>query len=285
MTITTPVILAAPYQAGTVVCDAADPGVHGQIIQVGPEVSEVRFDDGVQRYVGNDHLRAVEVPPAAADQLTGSTHPDPENTAIQRGQEAWRRLRNHSTLEDWKAVGKACVIGQSTAMRDAHVNVPKGRGYNAAIFAWDKKHGFQDLDKGVRSRLLDVMRHLAEIEVELAKLPLTKRLRFNHPNAVWRFWKKVTKPKDPEGSEEKPRHVRIPQADYVKLLEEHDRMRREIAHGGGDLWTPTDTAKEIAKIMVGKLTPDKAGSVAREILAALKKTRVARGVKKVRGAK
>jgi hypothetical protein len=69
------------------------------------------------------------------------------------------------------------------------------------------------------------------------------------------------------------------------LSEENDRMRREIARGGGDLWTPEDAPQEIARIMLGKLTEDKAEKTARAILAALKKTRAARSVKKVRGAK
>jgi hypothetical protein len=149
-------------------------------------------------------------------------------------------------------------------MHDAHVNKPKGRSYNAAISAWTKKQGFQDLDKAVRSRLLDVMRHLAEIEVELVKLPLTERPKLSHPNTVWRFWKRVTKPK---GSEQKVSPVQKLKDAIVDPQEQNDRMKREIARGGC-LWAAEDHPRDIAKIILAKLTKTKADKVAREILSA-----------------
>src|SRR6516162_1702653 len=45
---------------GGKVFDIADPDLHGKILKAGPEVSEVRFDDGAQRYVTNVHLRVVD---------------------------------------------------------------------------------------------------------------------------------------------------------------------------------------------------------------------------------
>jgi hypothetical protein len=267
----------AADQGGGRVYDTADPDRHGKIIREGEQQSEVRFDDGAERVIPKAHLRQVgatfanaildALPGAKTDELTqvNSSNPTSEDTVIHRGKEAWYRLRTHTTFEDWKAVGKACSIGQATAMRDAHANKPKGRGYNAAIAAWDKKHGFADLDKGVRSRLLDVMSHLAGIEAELAKLPDVKRQELNHPNAVWRFWKRVTKPPSSSVSP-----VQKLKDSIASLQEDNDRMRREIDRGGGDLWTPEDRPKDIAKIILGKLTKAKAEKVAREILTALK---------------
>jgi hypothetical protein len=52
----------------------------------------------------------------------------------------------------------------------------------------------------------------------------------------------------------------------IKLEEENARMRREIAHGGGDLWAPEDRPRDIAQIMIGKLGKGKARKVAQEIL-------------------
>jgi hypothetical protein len=261
------------------VFDVDDPDRHGKIIKEGEEQSEVRFDDGAERVVPNAHLRQVgatfvntildALPGAKTDELTqvNSSNPTSEDTVIHRGKEAWHRLRTHMTFEDWKAVGKACSIGQATAMRDAHANKPKGRGYNAAILAWDKKHGFADLDKGVRSRLLDVMSHLAGIEAELAKLSDTKRQELNHPNAVWRFWKRVTKP---PSTEQRTSPVQKLKDSIVDLQEQNDRMRREIDRGGGDIWNSDDRPRDIAKIILTKLTKSKAEKVAREILAAVK---------------
>jgi hypothetical protein len=100
--------------------------------------------------------------PDRHDELDNPTHvgESPEITAIRRGQEAWCRLRAGLTWADWVAVGMAHVIGRTTAMRDGHINKPKGRSYNAAFSAWQKKFGFESLDKGDRARLFDVMDHL-----------------------------------------------------------------------------------------------------------------------------
>ena len=163
--------------------------------EAGPEVSEVRYDDGAEQIVPNVHLHTVEATPVADDELTRSTHP--EEAVLHRGLEAWNRLRTNSTWEDWKAVGKAHVIGQAKAMSDAHINNPKGRSYNAAFSAWARKFGFEGLDKGVRSRLLEVMKHLAEIDAWLTKLALTEQQKINHPNTVWRRWKAATVVPDP----------------------------------------------------------------------------------------
>jgi hypothetical protein len=61
------------------------------------------------------------------------------------------------------------------------------------------------------------------------------------------------------------------QQELVAVIEERDRYKRELERGGGDLWTPDDTPKAIAEIMLVKLSKTKAEKVARAILAALKK--------------
>jgi hypothetical protein len=257
----------APHQAGAVVCDAADPARRGKIIRAGIEVSEIRFDDGVERNVPNGHLRTV-------DELDNPTHPieEPEHDAVRQGQEAWHRLRHNSTWQDWKKVGVAHVIGRATAMRDGHINKPKGRSYNAAFSAWQKKFGFTDLDKGDRARLFDVMDHLKEIDGWLQKLPENERLRLNHPSSIWRRWKAATAAPKPD-TQLKPSPMRKLKDELVAVIEERYRYKREVERGGGDVWTPQDSAKAIAKIMLGKLSKSKAEKVAREILAALKGTK------------
>ncbi|MGC2077612.1 MAG: hypothetical protein WA728_16580 [Xanthobacteraceae bacterium] len=154
-------------------------------------------------------------------------------------------------------------------MRDGHVNKPRGRSYNAAFTAWQKKYGFQDLDSGDRTRLFQVMDHLAEIEVWLKKLPSSERLRLNHPSSAWRRWKAATKKPAEEGAK-KPSPMQKLKDTIVVLQEENDRMKREIEHGGGDLWSPEDRPRDIARIMLSKLTRSKAEKVAREILKLVK---------------
>ena len=247
------------------VFDVADPGRVGKIINRGPEVSEVRFDDGAERNIPNDHLRSVETAKVELDNPVLAAEP-PVPVAVRQGQEAWQRLRSHSTWEDWKKVGAALVIGRAEAMRDGHVNKPKGRSYNAAINAFLKKFGFDGLDSGDRSRLFDVMDHQNRIEAWLGKLLPKERLRLNHPASVWRRWRAATA----EPKEQKVSHQQKVKDELIRLQEDNDRLRREIDRGGGDLWSADDRPRDIARVILGKLSKSKAEKVAREILNALK---------------
>ena len=253
------------------VYDVADPDRIGRVIRAGPEVSEVRFDDGAERNVPNLHLRPVDA--SVSDELDNPTHPDesPEIAAIRHGQEAWCRLRAGSTWTDWVAVGTAHVIGRTTAMRDGHINKPNGRSYNAAFSAWQKRFGFEGFDKGDRSRLFDVMDHLKEIDDWLRKLPEPERLRLNHPSSVWRRWKAATAAPKPD-TESKTSPYKKLQAEHMALIEERDRYKREVDRGGGDLWSAEDRAQDIARVILGKLTKRKAETVACAILKMVSST-------------
>src|SRR5262249_45038251 len=88
-----------PNQA---VFDVADPDRHGKVIKAGVEVSEVRFDDGPVRNVVNDHLRAVEPTEVELAKPVRPVEEPPVHVAVRQGQEAWQRLRSHSTWRDWK---------------------------------------------------------------------------------------------------------------------------------------------------------------------------------------
>ncbi len=167
---------------------------------------------------------------------------DREQSTILHGQEAWHRLGRDHTWEDWKHVGAALLIGRSRAMHNAGVNRPVGRRYNAAFAAWLHKFGFENLDKGDRSRLFAVTDHLHEIETWRATLTPTQRLRLNHPSAVLRKWKS---------------------ANAIA-------RNRSPPKGSQPLrWDPADQPEDIATVMVAKLSRNKAAAVAGAILKAL----------------
>jgi hypothetical protein len=260
-----------PMIAGARVFDVADPNRHGKVVSAGSQQSEVRFDGDVSRIVSNEHLRSVETAKVELDNPVSPSEPS-VHAAVRQGQEAWQRLRNHSTWHDWKKVGAAMVIGRAEAMRDGHVNKPRGRSYNAAINAFLKKFGFDGLDSGDRSRLLDVMDHQHEIEAWLGKLLPKERLRLNHPSSVWRRWKASTVTINPSAPPRVSPFQKLSES-VATLQEENDRMRREIERGGGDLWSPEDRPRDIAKVILCKLPKAKAEKVAREILAALKEAK------------
>jgi hypothetical protein len=120
------------------------------------------------------------------------------DTCIKRGQEAWKRHKGDATWLDWLAIGEALSIGRQEAMANADTNRPIGSRYNAAFGEWLARHHFDDIDKGDRSRLFDVMDNLPAIEGWRATLTQTERLRLNHPNSVLRKWKAATVVKPPK---------------------------------------------------------------------------------------
>jgi hypothetical protein len=246
------------------VFDVADPDRLGKLINRGPEVSEVRFDDGAVRNVVNDHLCTVTVDD---NRLSRTTNHD--QLVITLGQAAWHRLRKGSTFEDWKQVGAAHVIGRAAAMHEARINKPEGRNYNAAFGRWQQRCGFEDLDKAARSRLFEMMDHLAGIETWRATLTVTQRLDLNHPTAIMRRWKAATVVPKPATEPKLSAYAKL-QADHMAVIEERDRLKRDVERGGGDLWAPEDRPRDIAKVILSKLTKAKAEKVARKILAALK---------------
>jgi hypothetical protein len=71
-------------------------------------------------------------------------------------------------------------------------------------------------------------------------------------------------------AEPKPSAMQKLKDSVAALSEENDRMKREIERGGGDLWCPEDRPRDIANVIVAKLTRAKAEKVAREILSVLK---------------
>jgi hypothetical protein len=101
-------------------------------------------------------------------QLDSPTYVISDDKETREGQEAWSRLKKHMSWSDWTSVGSAHLKGRQAAMREANTNEPTGRSYNQIFSEWLTRHGFDDIDKGDRSRLFEVMDHLDEIENWLA---------------------------------------------------------------------------------------------------------------------
>ena len=104
---------------------------------------------------------------------------------------------------------------------------------------WLVANGFKEIDKGVRSRLLECLRHRDEVERWRQGLTDGERFRFNHPNTVLRRWKKTITATAPN-PEPKPSPVAKLKETIVALEEANHRMRCEIERGGGDLWSLDD---------------------------------------------
>ena len=166
------------------------------------------------------------------DRLDSPTY-HPDEAVVRAGQEAWCRLRSNATWDDWKQVGKAHLIGRHKAMIEADVNQPTGRRYDEAFGAWQREFGFENLDKGDRARLFEVMGHLAKIEAWLATLTTSERLRLNHPNTVLRKWKGSTVVPDPNATPKPSPYAQLKDA-HAQLIEEHHRLQQKIETADGD---------------------------------------------------
>jgi hypothetical protein len=144
-------------------------------------------------------------------------------------------------------------------MLEANTNEPTGQRYQDIYGEWLNATGFDQIDKGDRSRLLDCLKHREEIEIWRETLPLNKRLELNHPSSVWRAWQRSTiAPSEPGRMS--------PVAKYkdaiVRLEEENTRLRR----AGDDLFLPQDTATDIARLLADRLlrvSPTKAAEILR----------------------
>ena len=252
-------------QAGARVFDVADPTLCGKVIAPGAEQSEIRFDDNAVRIVSNQHLKPVE---PSIDGLT-QVNPSAPPSVVQLGQQAMERKRR--SLPDWWLIGGAIDYGRAEVLREINSNKPAGKRFQKAMGDWLIANGFKEIDKGVRSRLADCLKHKPEIEKWLATLTDSQRFELNHPNTVLRRWKASMVVTDPNAPPRISPAQKI-KDELVAVIEERDRLKREIDKGNGDVWSPKDTAKNIAIVMLAKLSEWKAEQVAREILAGLKES-------------
>jgi hypothetical protein len=143
---------------------------------------------------------------------------------------AVERLKHGNTFKDWVIVGTALVVVKTSAMAAVHTNKPTGRRYCEEVGALLKEHGLAEVDKGTRSRLLDVMKNRDAVEAWLDTLETPKRLKMNHPTGVLSAWRRATTPPSP-AEEPKPR------SDLLAVWKNATPDERRAVHdaGGVDL--------------------------------------------------
>jgi hypothetical protein len=196
----------------------------------------------------------------------GQPNPLTTDEVIRRGQEAMERKRR--SYEDWMLIAEALQIGRTEVMRVLHTNKPTGGRYEKAMGEWLFTRSFHLIDKCTRNHLLDCLQHRAEIAKWRASLTEGQRFNFNHPTTVLRKWKSATVVPDPNAPPKTSAFTKLQEA-HIEALEKLHRAEREIARGGGDLWTPEDTVEDIAKVMLARLSANKAERIARAILKEL----------------
>ncbi len=119
--------------------------------------------------------------------------------------------------------------------RAAETEQPIGSRYNSEFGSWLARHHFDNIDKGDRSRLIEVIDNLPAIEAWRATLTQTACLRLDHPSSILRKWKAATKVKEPQPT------LRDIVAD---LSEDNAKLKREVE----ELRARLDEAEATAKM-------------------------------------
>jgi hypothetical protein len=142
-----------------------------------------------------------------------------------------------------------------------------------------RRDGTNVLEKGRVSRLLAILDKLPEVEAWRAGLTDRQRFEWASPEAVFRHCPVFQKSDD--GTPPPFRPVALDAAiksvlHHLDKIEDEDNKRAVIERiagprrEDGDRFKPTDTAKDIARVLVGMFSKDKARSIAVEITALLK---------------
>jgi hypothetical protein len=206
---------------------------------------------------------------AEPHELSGTTHVHDGDEIVRLGVEAAGRLTAGHHYADWIAVGRAAAVGRTEAMREALVNKPEGRGYAEALHHWLVRTGLVKVvgDKGARARLLDLIDHHDQVEAWRNTMPANVRLELNHPNTVWRHWKKATAVSDPD-KQPKPSPVAKLKESVAILEDENQRLK---AANGGNLFTPKDRAADVVRILVSTFSHNKLNEIRRLLSQEMKR--------------
>ena len=125
--------------------------------------------------------------------------------------------------EQWRKTGRLLVVidDEATARAGNHASHHLKTVRGELL----KQHGVHDIDKGVRSRLIAIMRREADVETWRRVLTAGERLKWNHPYSVHHHCPLFKKTPDPNVKpKEKPPTLREVNA---RLQEELHRVQEE----------------------------------------------------------
>ena len=115
-----------------------------------------------------------------------------EYRIVRAGVECWQAIGRAESFEAWVKIGKALQIGRDYSLKTTGANRPMGQTYCKAFSAWIDQHGFCGIEKSVRSAVLDLVEHLAEIEAWRLTLSEKRQRQLKHPLSNVAAWRKAT---------------------------------------------------------------------------------------------
>jgi hypothetical protein len=134
------------------------------------------------------------------------------------GSEAWKRLQTEQDWNSYMALGEAFIVGREEAYELSGIQNINDVRYKKAFGDWMVKYGLDRFDRSDRAKLFTVMEHRGSIEVWRSTLPLTQRLKLNHPTTVLRKWQKATQVPTAKQPKESP---------VAKLKQENAELKRQ----------------------------------------------------------
>jgi hypothetical protein len=191
-------------------------------------------------------MQARQAAPVVEQTGLSRTTQNSDDQVIARAQEAASRLIAGASYQDWVTVGRALLIGRAHSMYEAGTNKPQGSRFAACFSRWLAGTKLDSVaDKGTRSRLLDLLDHIEDVERWRQTLPANRRLEINHPNTVWRHWQRSKVVRDPNKAQKPSPIATIKQS----LIESQEEVARLKEANGGNLFTSKTSAKDVVRIL------------------------------------
>ena len=188
----------------------------------------------------------------------------------------WTRMGAGSHLDDWLAYQPGLGIRRKLAMQVAHVNKPKGRGYNEAFGVLMRSDGLEHMDKHSISALLwlddqpERMQMLKEIRSGMSP---GERARLNSPiTAKKRVADAIKARADPPLQVTRASPVAQLKNQITEQANEIAQLEQKLAELDGDddfahFDLKKDNADDIAVVIVNSVSEKKAKSIAAGIVA------------------
>jgi len=122
-------------------------------------------------------------------------------------------------------------------------------------------------EKATATRLLRILDNLPEVTKWHEGLTDKQKREWASPTTVFKHCPVFAKPKPAEEERRPSPMEQLKQANVALQEENHKLKQRE----DGDRFKPTDTAEDIATVLIGMFSPTKAADIAQRVLTKLKK--------------
>jgi hypothetical protein len=215
--------------------------------------------DSFEEFQRKQAAKRPPLPPSSHNEPLPSLSHE-EHTFVEGAREALATMKR--TFEFWIVVARGLQVLKDKADRIGG-RFTFDRLREREGLGGKRKDGSDILNKTRVSRLLAILDNEVEVVTWRAKLSPKQQFDWASPEAVYRHCPAFTQPK-PANDKRSPM-AQLKQVNITLQEENHRLKQRE----DGDRFKPTDTAQDIATVLVGMFSPSKAKDIAERILAKL----------------